>query len=96
LGREVSERECKFLDSCKELEKCFGQNVSPLRSKNCARPVITNDRGDLLDVAGDSQRRESEESLRYIRSESSEFPRIATRYRAVLDWAIKQYEGFLN
>jgi hypothetical protein len=97
-GALLSEREGKFLEYCKGLERDLenGKRLRP--SKGLATGAAVSP-GDFVDFAAarfsEIDRKGSEEQLGFIESESKEFPRIAERYRAYLDEAVRQYKGFV-
>jgi hypothetical protein len=94
-----SEREKQFEQFCKNLDRDFENGICLRPSKGCVTgaAVQSGENVNLLPSnAKELDRRQSEEILKYIESESKEFQRIALKYRAVLDWAIGQYKSFIE
>jgi hypothetical protein len=92
-----TEREGKFLEYCRRLERDLESGRSLRPSKGLVAGGAVSG-GQVVDFSparfSEIDRKESEGHLRYIESECKEFPRIAKKYRGTLDEAIRQYKEF--
>jgi hypothetical protein len=94
----LTEREGKFLEYCKGLERNL-ENGKLRPSKGLVAGGAVSG-GEVVDLSparfSEIDRKESEGHLRYIESEGREFPGIVAKYRGNLDEAIRQYKTFIG
>jgi hypothetical protein len=93
-----NEREMKFRDRCARWEQVIGPGrpLQPSNGRARGGGVLGGETVNMSPKRSkENNRLDAEENLRFIESESNEFPKVASEYRWILDEAIKQYKSFI-